>query len=198
MVKSVSGHPRVEHERDILRLFDKSPLLRTLVDEIEEPAQPTSIVLGYLDADLDQCSKERTLNRSELKYVSKKILQALDTFMIGDIVIPVPISNAHLVTFLTDCTSNIRLMNILINFPRNTSSNRFSDVKVADFGETYRIDSEQAKNWLPISASIWRSPEAQMQINNGWNAATDNWSFGLCVSYPYSNVPTWDFARSTD
>jgi serine/threonine protein kinase len=79
VIKSVSGHPRVEHERDILRLFDKSPLLRTLVDEIEEPAQPTTIVLEYLDADLDQCSKAKTLNRSELKYVSKKILQALDT-----------------------------------------------------------------------------------------------------------------------
>lgn len=67
MVQSVSRHPRVEHERDILRLFDKSPLLRTLVDEIEEPAQPTTIVLEYLDADLDQCSKEKILNRHELK-----------------------------------------------------------------------------------------------------------------------------------
>jgi hypothetical protein len=69
VVKSVSGHPRVEHERDILWLFDKSPLLRTLVDEIEEPGQPTTIVLEYLDADLDQCSKEKTLNRYEGKYV---------------------------------------------------------------------------------------------------------------------------------
>jgi serine/threonine protein kinase len=68
----------VRNVRNILRLFGNSPLLRTLVDEIEEPAQPTTIVLEYLDADLDQCSKEKTLNRYELKYVSKKILQALD------------------------------------------------------------------------------------------------------------------------
>jgi serine/threonine protein kinase len=79
VIKSVSGHPRVEHERDILRLFDKSPLLRKLVDEIDEPAQPITIVLEYLDADLDQCSKEKKLNRHELKYVSRRILQALDT-----------------------------------------------------------------------------------------------------------------------
>jgi hypothetical protein len=74
-------------------------------------------------------------------------------------------------------------MNILVNFSKSaTSLNRFSDVKLADFGETYHVDSEQAKNSLPISASIWRSPEAQMQIDNGWNTATDIWSFGLCVS----------------
>ena len=78
MIKSVAGHPRVEHERDILRLFDKSPLLRKLVDEIDVPGNPTTIVLEYLDADLDQCSKEKRLNRYELKYVSKRILQALD------------------------------------------------------------------------------------------------------------------------
>lgn len=75
----MSGHPRVEHERDILRLFDKSPPLRTLVDGIEEPAHPTTIVLEYLEADLDQCSRDKTLNRSELKYVSKKLLEAIDT-----------------------------------------------------------------------------------------------------------------------
>lgn len=82
-------------------------------------------------------------------------------------------------------------MNTLVNFSKNTPSNRFSDVKLADFGETYHMDSEQAKNSLPISSSIWRSPEAQMQIDNGWNAATDIWSFGLCVSDLDQIYPPW-------
>jgi serine/threonine protein kinase len=67
---------------------------------------------------------------------------------------------------------------------KDNPSNRFSDVKLADFGETYHVALKQAKSTLPISASIWRSPEAQLQIDNGWNTATDIWSFGLCVSSP--------------
>lgn len=104
--------------------------------------------------------------------------------MIEDMFTPVPMSNTHLQPRPTNHISDVKLMNILINFSKNTSSNRFSEVKLADFGETYHVDSEQAKNSLPISASIWRSPEAQMQIDNGWNTATDIWSFGLCVSDP--------------
>ncbi|KAL9086371.1 MAG: hypothetical protein Q9165_007157 [Trypethelium subeluteriae] len=79
MIKSVSGYPRVEHERDILRLFDKSPLLRKQVDEIEEPAEPTTIVLEYLDTDLDQCSNEKTLNRYELNGLYLNITDGIGT-----------------------------------------------------------------------------------------------------------------------
>ena len=105
-------------------------------------------------------------------------------------------SNANFRSSLAHHTLDVKLTNILVNFSKHTSSNRFSDVKLADFGETYHVDSEQAKNSLPISASIWRSSEAQMQIDNGWNAATDIWSFGLCVSDPYSNVSARDIVRS--
>jgi hypothetical protein len=78
VIKSVAGRSVVEHERYILQLFNQAPLLRPVIDEIEEPPKPTTIVLQYLDADLEQCSMEKRLNRKELKYVSKKILQALN------------------------------------------------------------------------------------------------------------------------
>lgn len=110
-------------------------------------------------------------------------------YTIGDLFIPVPLSNPHLRPCLADHTLNVKLMNVLVNF---------SDVKFADFREAYHVDSEQAKNSLPISASIWRSPEAQMRIDKGWNTATDIWSFGLCVSDPYSNVSAWDLVGSGD
>lgn len=66
------------NERDVLKRFqDRIPSLRPLVDEIEEPSQPPTIVLKYLDDHLLNASINKPLNRKELKYISKRILQAL-------------------------------------------------------------------------------------------------------------------------
>jgi serine/threonine protein kinase len=80
VIKSVRGHFRVENERDILRRFQgRTPYLRPLIDEIKEPSEPITIVLKYLDDNLQNASNKRTLSRKELKYVSKRILEALST-----------------------------------------------------------------------------------------------------------------------
>jgi len=80
VIKSVRGHFRVENERDILRRFQgRTPYLRPLIDEIEEPSEPITIVLKYLDDNLQNASNKGTLSRKELKYVSKRILEALST-----------------------------------------------------------------------------------------------------------------------
>jgi serine/threonine protein kinase len=150
-----------------LQIFAKngSPLLRSMIDEIQEPAEPVTIVLEYLDTDLDVSSREKTLSRQEVKYVAKKVLQALEILHDKGYV--------H---------TDVKLMNILANTSNENPSNRFSSIKLADFGETFHIDSKQAKEAMPISSAIWRSPEAQLQVDSGWNTATDIWSFGLCVS----------------
>lgn len=78
VIKAVKGHPRVENERDVLRRFQhRAPHLRPLIDEIEEPADPPAIVLKYLDDHLLNASIYKPLNRKELKYVSRRILEAL-------------------------------------------------------------------------------------------------------------------------
>ena len=78
MVKAVSNHYRVQHERDLLRQFEgKVPNLRPIIDEIRDPAEPLAIALKHLDDDLYDASKQKMLNRRELKYVSKWILEAL-------------------------------------------------------------------------------------------------------------------------
>jgi len=48
-----------------------------MIDEIEDPAEPTTIALRHLDDHLLQASIEKILNRKEIKYVSKRVLQAL-------------------------------------------------------------------------------------------------------------------------
>jgi hypothetical protein len=78
VIKGVQGHPRVANERDVLHRFNgRSPHIRSFLDEITEPAEPTTIVLRYLESHLLRASIERTLDRKELEYVSKRILEAL-------------------------------------------------------------------------------------------------------------------------
>lgn len=50
-----------------------------MIDEIEDPAEPVTIVLKYLDDNLQHASNKQTLSRKELMFVSKRILQALRT-----------------------------------------------------------------------------------------------------------------------
>lgn len=80
MIESVQDHPRVENERDVLRRFQhRTPFLRPLVDEIDEPSVPVTIALEYLQGDLLGASVTKTLNKRELKYVSRCVLEALET-----------------------------------------------------------------------------------------------------------------------
>ena len=80
MIKSVEGHPRVENERDVLKRFQhRTPYLRPLIDEIDETSVPVTIALKHLQGDLQSASVERTLNRKELKHVSRCVLEALKT-----------------------------------------------------------------------------------------------------------------------
>jgi serine/threonine protein kinase len=68
----------VENERDVLKRFqNQTPYLRPLIDEIEEPSDPPTIVLKHLEDHLLNASIKKTLNRKELKYVSRRILEAL-------------------------------------------------------------------------------------------------------------------------
>jgi hypothetical protein len=78
VVKGVHGHFRVENERNALGRFrDRTPFIRPLIDEIEDPSEPPAIVLRHLEDNLLRASVKESLNRKELKYISRRILQAL-------------------------------------------------------------------------------------------------------------------------
>ena len=77
VIKS-ARHFRIGNERDVLRSFQAKTHLRPLIDEIVVPADPPAIVLKHLDDDLLNASNTKKLNTREIKYVSKRILEALD------------------------------------------------------------------------------------------------------------------------
>jgi serine/threonine protein kinase len=78
VIKSVEGHWRVENERDVLPRFrHRTPYLRPLVDEIEEPSSPVTIALRHLQSDLYDVNRWKPLDRREIKHVSRCVLEAL-------------------------------------------------------------------------------------------------------------------------
>lgn len=79
VIKSVWDYSRVENERDVLKRFQqRTPYLRPLIDEINEPSVPITIILERLQGDLLEGSATKTLNRRELKYVSRCVFEAIN------------------------------------------------------------------------------------------------------------------------
>lgn len=79
-MKTIRGHWRLQNEAAVLKQYQaQSQYLRPLEDEIDEPEDPPSIVLKYLDSDLRTESDRQRLTRREVKQVAKCILEALRT-----------------------------------------------------------------------------------------------------------------------
>jgi casein kinase II subunit alpha len=66
--------------------------------------------------------------------------------------------------------------NILVNL--SPGPNRFSDVKLADFGDCMHVDAVEEGHL--VGAPIFRSPEGMLNLR--WGTATDIWSFGTTVA----------------
>ncbi|PYI08823.1 serine/threonine protein kinase [Aspergillus sclerotiicarbonarius CBS 121057] len=153
-------HPRIANERNILKQFQsQTTSLRPLVDEIKEPADPPAIVLKYLNDDLLKASAAKRLTISEIKYVSKRILEGLRVLHDSGYV--------H---------TDIKLDNVLVNYG---TESRFTDVQLADLESTVHTESRFCINRDEIGTPIWRSPEAQLGLQ--WGPPTDIWSFGTMV-----------------
>jgi serine/threonine protein kinase len=78
VIIKTARHFRISNERDILRKFQsKTPHLRPLVDDIIEPQDPPAIVLKHLEDDLQTASAAKKLSGKDIKYISRRVLQAL-------------------------------------------------------------------------------------------------------------------------
>ncbi|OJD12927.1 STE protein kinase [Emergomyces pasteurianus Ep9510] len=166
VVKSVR-HCRLQNERDVLLRFKcRTPYLRALLDEIEDPPGPPALILRHLDDDLLHASNRKRLSRLEVKYIARRVLEAL-AVLHGE-------GYVH---------TDIKPSNVLVNYRQNEMHEiRFSDVQLADFGSTVHMNSPYAQNGDPVGTPIFRSPEAQLQMR--WGTETDIWSFGAMAS-PY-------------
>jgi hypothetical protein len=78
VIKSVH-YPCLERECEVLKRFQsRTLLLRPLIDEIEDPIDPPTLVLKHLDENLLYAASVKRLTGSEIKQVAKKNLEALN------------------------------------------------------------------------------------------------------------------------
>ncbi|KAK0118521.1 hypothetical protein ONS96_011618 [Cadophora gregata f. sp. sojae] len=152
---------RLDNERDVSKHFRSCPYIRQVLDETKNPP---SLILQHLDDNLLHASAMETLKSSDVKFVAKRVLQAIQALHED--------GYTH---------TDIKPDNILVNY--GTGSSRFADVQLADFGDVTRIDP---KDYLKVGmdgphvgAAIFRSPETMMQLR--WGQSTDIWSFGATV-----------------
>lgn len=73
IVKTGPKH-RLDKEREVLQRFHERPHIRQLIDTIQ---QPPAIVLEYLDDNLLRASNSKKLERVDVKFVARSILEAL-------------------------------------------------------------------------------------------------------------------------
>lgn len=75
--------------------------------------------------------------------------------------------------------TDVKADNILIN-EKPDQVNRFTDVQLADMGNSYPETHEYAVEGQPTGATMWTSPEILMHMS--WDTKTDIWAFGTLVS----------------
>jgi serine/threonine protein kinase len=77
IVKSVN-HFRLQNERDVLLRFQsRTPHIRPLLDEVDPDISSHALVMRWLDSDLLEVTRRRQLASSEVKFVAKGVLEAL-------------------------------------------------------------------------------------------------------------------------
>ncbi|KAI0995716.1 hypothetical protein K3495_g12465 [Podosphaera aphanis] len=136
-----------------------------MIDEIDELVDPNSIVLRYLDDHLYDLSGSKRLNLKEVKYVSRIMLKALKMLHEN--------GYAH---------TDMKLHNVLVDLTTSNDDKgdiRFTNVALADLGQSLPVDHKYVKEGITIGSPVWRSPESILGLP--WNTSTDIWSFGLCV-----------------
>ncbi|KAL9116969.1 MAG: hypothetical protein Q9187_006500 [Circinaria calcarea] len=169
---------RLDNERDVLKSLRGRSYIRQLVDEVEDPP---SLVLTHLDDNLLNASNSKKLKRGDIKFVAKRVLEALKVFHEFGYVHTGTAGSFNIQLGHESCQliSDVKPDNILVNY--DTGSNRFSDVQLGDCGDTFRVDpnTDPNENGHIIGAAIFRSPEATLNLK--WGTPTDIWSFGATL-----------------
>ncbi|PGH11507.1 hypothetical protein AJ80_07073 [Polytolypa hystricis UAMH7299] len=135
---------RLDNERKILKRFHGRPGIRQLIDEV---ISPPALILRHFDDNLLQASNKKKLGRRGIKFVARRILEALQVL--------------HEEGYVH---TDVKPDNIFVNY--GTGSDRFMEVELGDYGDVYHIDPNvnQEEDGHIIGATIFRSPEAMMNL----------------------------------
>ncbi|KAJ5061081.1 putative serine/threonine protein kinase [Bipolaris maydis] len=149
VIKSVWDHLRVENERD--------------------PSIPTTIVLKHSQEDLLEASVAKKLNRRELKYMSRCVLEAIKTLHDDGFV--------HASTKVT-------------SIGHGTGDIRFSEVQLGDLGGCYPTDSEWTTFGTMLISLIYGGhfnffrPKGMIQDDEWYSLGVIDNQFKFFAPYP--------------
>lgn len=185
IIKSAPKY-RLDNERDVLKHFHARPGIRQLLDEIQDPP---SLVLKHLDDNLLSASNSKRLENPEIKFIAKRILEALqafheDGYVHTGIALVSPFASLFCILDIpnTNQIPDVKPDNILIN--NSSGPRRFREVELGDCGDACLVNPKHhlklGDSGHMIGAHIFRSPEAMLNLR--WGTATDIWSFGTTVS----------------
>jgi len=146
-----------------------------MVEKIEEPSLPVTTTLRYLESNLLCQDIKRALNRKEIKYVSRRVLEALSLLHEEGFVhagrnlhrLPPPVRFCKWLTL--GILGDIKPDNVFFNL--REGANRFSDVQLGDFSSCCYIESKYTTSAGQAGAPMWSSPEILLELP--WNNATD-------------------------
>ena len=185
IIKSAPKY-RLDNERDVLKHFHARPGIRQLLDEIQDPP---SLVLKHLDDNLLSASNSKRLENPEIKFIAKRILEALqafheDGYVHTGIALVSPFASLFCILDIpnTNQIPDVKPDNILIN--NSSGPRRFREVELGDCGDAGLVNPKHhlklGDSGHMIGAHMFRSPEAMLNLR--WGTATDIWSFGTTVS----------------
>lgn len=169
----IQDHPQIENERDVLKCFqNKTPDLRPIIDEIVDLCKPPTIILKHWEDNLRRASIKKTLDKKEIKFVAKRIFEALKALYEGNYVLYILVVG-HFFELLIDWNPTMSL------WTTKTGKSGSRMLWSGDLGGAYPADSTWAKTGTPMGATIWSSPE--VIVSMPWNIVTDIWSFGTAI-----------------
>lgn len=157
VIKGLRNEWCLQNERDLLKRFKGQGPIRPLIDEIEGFAGVPPLVLKYYDESLYHASNAKKLTSLEVKFVAKRVLQALELLHSNDYIFTGMCTQniCHLLIHSTDNAdiTDLKPHNILADLGQG--ANRFSYVVLADLGDTCLADSEYAKSGQRIRGSYF-------------------------------------------
>ncbi|KAF7953383.1 uncharacterized protein EAE97_000782 [Botrytis byssoidea] len=176
IVKSIRGHWRLQNEADVLKRFQsRAPSLRPLIDEIVDPIDPPTIVLKHLDDDLMTETYKKRLTKPELKFVARRVLEALQVLHEDGYV--------H---------TDVKPDDILIN--HGNGNERFSEAQLADLGEVllgmpWGTSSDIWSFGCSILMLIYGDHYPFNPRNGGAEVDDDEYDFGNAIVLAMKAVP---------
>ncbi|KKZ66080.1 hypothetical protein EMCG_08145 [[Emmonsia] crescens] len=172
-----------KHELEMQRLFEKSPMIRKLVDFIpdSEPGGPMMVLEAFTDS-LWEARNARPFTTKEIKWIMKGVLLGIFTVHMkglvytgkGEVLKFCPSMSFGVVLTLT---LDLKMENVALGgFDHSKPRENICEliVRLVDCGSITKPSTRE------VTSLTYRSPE--VHFGKSWTQSTDVWSWGIILA----------------